>query len=267
MNGDFPPVAKNKVTKCLEVVPFEEQTDNFKRKLAKSNEAKMVLYNALPKKEYERIFMCKMAKEIWKLLLITHQERPETEDDLTGDILKQYEADIEVKRLMQGTELYKVDRETRFNNECDQFTAETGESLVLVYSRFSQLMNDLNQNKIELPIVTINTKFLNCLQLEWYKYVTNVRLAKDLTKDPYDELFHHLQQYEKLVIASRGEKLENTHDPLALKREKAQSSISVSTEGKRKGHSLFPPGRASKRLHHVKLQAIDWLQGTLEEEQ
>ncbi|GJS76387.1 hypothetical protein Tco_0726268 [Tanacetum coccineum] len=51
------------------------------------------------------------------------------------------------------------------------------------------------------------------------------------------------------------------------KREKAQSSISVSTEGKRKGHSLFPSGRASKRLHHVKLQASDWLQGTLEEEQ
>ncbi|GKF39049.1 hypothetical protein Tco_0119110 [Tanacetum coccineum] len=34
----------------------------------------MVLYNALPKKEYERIFMCKMAKDIWQSLLITHQE-------------------------------------------------------------------------------------------------------------------------------------------------------------------------------------------------
>nr|GEW52257.1 transcription factor VOZ1-like isoform X1 [Tanacetum cinerariifolium] len=40
------------------------------------------------------------------------------------------------------------------------------------------------------------------------------------------------------------------------KREKAQSSISVSIEGKRKGHSLFPLGRASKRLHHVKLQLM-----------
>ncbi|GJX82386.1 hypothetical protein Tco_0331867 [Tanacetum coccineum] len=35
------------------------------------------------------------------------------------------------------------------------------------------------------------------------------------------------------------------------KREKAQSSISISTEGKRSGHSLFPSGRASKHLHHV----------------
>ncbi|GJR00159.1 retrovirus-related pol polyprotein from transposon TNT 1-94 [Tanacetum coccineum] len=47
---------------------------DLKKKLAKNNEAKMVLYNALPKKEYERIFMCKTAKDIWQSLLITHQE-------------------------------------------------------------------------------------------------------------------------------------------------------------------------------------------------
>nr|GEW79436.1 zf-CCHC domain-containing protein/DUF4219 domain-containing protein/UBN2 domain-containing protein [Tanacetum cinerariifolium] len=34
----------------------------------------MVTYNALPRKEYERIFMCNTAKEIWKTLLITHQD-------------------------------------------------------------------------------------------------------------------------------------------------------------------------------------------------
>ncbi|GJT52143.1 retrovirus-related pol polyprotein from transposon TNT 1-94 [Tanacetum coccineum] len=51
LNGDFPPVAKNEVTQILEVVPFEQQDDDLKRKLAKNNEAKMVLYNTLPKKE------------------------------------------------------------------------------------------------------------------------------------------------------------------------------------------------------------------------
>ncbi|GJU60131.1 hypothetical protein Tco_1237897 [Tanacetum coccineum] len=74
LNGDFPLVARNKDTQVLEVVPFEEQSDDLKKKLAKNNEAKMVLYNALPKKEYERIFMCKTAKDIWQSLLITHQE-------------------------------------------------------------------------------------------------------------------------------------------------------------------------------------------------
>ncbi|GJV64524.1 zf-CCHC domain-containing protein [Tanacetum coccineum] len=73
LNGDFSPVARNKETRVLETVPFEQQDDDLKKKLAKNNEAKIVLYNALPKKEYERIFMCKTAKEIWQSLLITHQ--------------------------------------------------------------------------------------------------------------------------------------------------------------------------------------------------
>ncbi|GJZ78521.1 zf-CCHC domain-containing protein [Tanacetum coccineum] len=71
-NGDFQPIQQNPETKLDEVTPFEKQSDDLKKKFAKNNEAKMVIYNALPRKEYERIFMCNTAKEIWKTLLITH---------------------------------------------------------------------------------------------------------------------------------------------------------------------------------------------------
>ncbi|GJS19536.1 hypothetical protein Tco_0448168 [Tanacetum coccineum] len=91
MNGDFPPLAKNEVTQILEVVPFEEQSDDLKKKLAKNNEAKMVLYNALPKKEYERIFMCKTAKDIWQSLLITHQGNSQVKDNKIDLLVQQYE--------------------------------------------------------------------------------------------------------------------------------------------------------------------------------
>ncbi|GJT64796.1 retrovirus-related pol polyprotein from transposon TNT 1-94 [Tanacetum coccineum] len=91
MNGDFPPVARNKVTQVLEVDPFEEQDDNIKRKLAKNNKAKMVLYNALPKKEYLRVFMCKTAKDIRKLLLITHQGNSQVKDNKIDILVQQYE--------------------------------------------------------------------------------------------------------------------------------------------------------------------------------
>ncbi|GJT95400.1 hypothetical protein Tco_1090918 [Tanacetum coccineum] len=150
--------------------------------------------------------------------------RLETEDDLTGDNLKHYEAEIEamnliliyipndiynsvdacttaqamwqrVERLMRGTVQNKVDRETRFNNEFDQFVAEPGEALVSVYNRFAQLMNALERNGIKFPPVTVNTK---------------------LIEDSYDDLFDYLSQYEKLVNASRAKKLEKSHDPLAL---------------------------------------------------
>ncbi|GKB89477.1 hypothetical protein Tco_0961749 [Tanacetum coccineum] len=146
----------------------------------------------------------------------------QTEDVLIGDDLKHYEAEIEainlivisipnkiyntmdacrtakamwerVERLMRGTVQKKVDRETRFNNEFDQFVAEPGEALVSIYNRFAQLMNDLKRNGIKFPLVTVNTKFLNCLQPEWLKYVTQVRLAKRLTEDTYDDFFDYLQ--------------------------------------------------------------------------
>ncbi|GKA19834.1 hypothetical protein Tco_0699749 [Tanacetum coccineum] len=72
-NGDFQPIEQNLKTKLDEVIPFEKQSDELKKRLAKNNEAKMVIYNVLRRKEYERIFMCNMVKEIWKTLLITHQ--------------------------------------------------------------------------------------------------------------------------------------------------------------------------------------------------
>ncbi|GJW10075.1 hypothetical protein Tco_1575902 [Tanacetum coccineum] len=84
MNGDFPPIAKNEVTQIL-------QTDELKKRLARNNEAKMVLYNALPKKEYERIFMCKTTKDIWESLLITHQGNSQVKDNKVDHLVQQYE--------------------------------------------------------------------------------------------------------------------------------------------------------------------------------
>ncbi|GKC75764.1 retrovirus-related pol polyprotein from transposon TNT 1-94 [Tanacetum coccineum] len=82
------------------------------------------------------------------------------------------------------------------------------------YEAEIELMNDLERNGIKFPLV--NTKFLNCLQPEWLKYATQVRLAKRLIEDSYDDLFDYLSQYKKLVKASRAKKLEKSHDPLAL---------------------------------------------------
>ncbi|GJX52412.1 hypothetical protein Tco_0280781 [Tanacetum coccineum] len=47
--GDFPHIQNNPETKKDEVVPFDKQNDDLKKKLAINNEAKMVIYNALPR--------------------------------------------------------------------------------------------------------------------------------------------------------------------------------------------------------------------------
>ncbi|GJQ97253.1 retrovirus-related pol polyprotein from transposon TNT 1-94 [Tanacetum coccineum] len=169
------------------------------------NDVEMELMNlillSIPNDIYNSVDACTSAKDMWK----------------------------RVERLMRGTIQNKVDRETRFTNEFDQFVAEPGEALVSVYNRFAQLMNDLERNDMHFPIVTINTKFLNSLQPEWLKYVTQVRLAKRLTVDTFDDLFYYLQQFEKLVNVSRAKKLEKSHDPLALVAHTGLSSRNTSS--------------------------------------
>ncbi|GJZ66259.1 hypothetical protein Tco_0622955 [Tanacetum coccineum] len=155
----------------------------------------------------------------------------QTAEDLQGDALLHYDAEMElmnlillsipneiynsvdacttvkemwkrVERLMRGTIQNQVNRETRFTNEFDQFVAEPEEALI---------------------------SFLNSLQPEWLKYVTQVRLAKRLTVDSFDDLFDYLQQFEKLVNASRAKKLEKFHDPLALVAHTGSSSRNTSS--------------------------------------
>ncbi|GJR06165.1 integrase, catalytic region, zinc finger, CCHC-type containing protein [Tanacetum coccineum] len=155
----------------------------------------------------------------------------QTTEDLQGDALLHYDAEMElmnlillsipndiynsldactsakdmwkrVELLMRGTIQNKVDRETRFTNEFDQFVTEPGEALV---------------------------SFLNSLQPEWLKYVTQVRLAKSLTVDTFDDLFYYLQRFEKLVNVSRAKKLEKSHDPLALVAHMGSSSRNTSS--------------------------------------
>ncbi|GJS59945.1 hypothetical protein Tco_0654729 [Tanacetum coccineum] len=107
---------------------------------------------SIPNEIYNSVDACTTAKEMWK----------------------------RVECLMRGTIQNHVDRETHFTNEFDQFVAEPGEARISVYNRFAQLMNDLERNKMIFPIVTVNTKFLNILQPEWLKYVTQLENSHDL---------------------------------------------------------------------------------------
>ncbi|GJT19379.1 zf-CCHC domain-containing protein [Tanacetum coccineum] len=66
-NGDFQPIVQNLETKLDEVIPFEKQTDDLKKRLAKNNEAKMVIYNALPRKDMKEFSCVTRKKKFGKL--------------------------------------------------------------------------------------------------------------------------------------------------------------------------------------------------------
>ena len=49
--------------------------------LYKNTKAKKMIYKALPKNEYEKVFLCQTANDIWKNILNRHQEICQVKDD------------------------------------------------------------------------------------------------------------------------------------------------------------------------------------------
>ncbi|GJS46678.1 hypothetical protein Tco_0596799 [Tanacetum coccineum] len=89
---------------------------------------------------------------------------------------------------MQGTSLTKQERECKLYDEFNKFTYKKGESLHEYYLRFTLLLNDMNIYKMPLEQFQVNTKFLNTLLDEWSKFVTDVKLVKDLHTTNVDQL-------------------------------------------------------------------------------
>ncbi|GJW69586.1 hypothetical protein Tco_0126503 [Tanacetum coccineum] len=167
LNGDFPSVARNKETQVLEMVPFEQQDDDLKKKLAKNNEAKMVLYNALPKKEYKRIFMCKTAKDIWQSLLITHQGNSQVKDNKIDLLVQQYE----------------------------QFTILEEESIDSGFARFNTIITSLKALDEGFSSKNYVRKFLRDLHPKWRAKVTAIEESKDLSSLALDELIGNIKAF------------------------------------------------------------------------
>nr|GEV41527.1 UBN2 domain-containing protein [Tanacetum cinerariifolium] len=77
--------------KMMKETSYELLKEDQKKQLSKNNEAKMTLYNALPRKEYVRVFMCKIAKEIWHTLIITYQGNSQVKNCKIDLLTQEYE--------------------------------------------------------------------------------------------------------------------------------------------------------------------------------
>ncbi|GJV92730.1 hypothetical protein Tco_1540543 [Tanacetum coccineum] len=122
-----------------------------------------------------------------------------------------------IKLLMQGTSLTKQERECKLYDEFDKFTYKKGETLHEYYLRFTLLLNDMNIYKMPLEQFQVNTKFLNTLPDEWSKFVTDVKLVKDLHTTNVDQLHAYLQQHERHANEVRlMHGMNATPSPLAL---------------------------------------------------
>ncbi|GJR14043.1 retrovirus-related pol polyprotein from transposon TNT 1-94 [Tanacetum coccineum] len=120
-----------------------------------------------------------------------------------------------IQLLMQGTSLTKQERECKLYDEFDKFAYKKGETLREFYLRFSLLLNDMNIYNMKLEQFQVNTKFLNTLPPEWSKFVTDVKLVRDLHTTNIDQLHAYLGQHEFHANEVRLMHERNS-DPLAL---------------------------------------------------
>ncbi|GJV36056.1 zf-CCHC domain-containing protein [Tanacetum coccineum] len=185
------------------VFPFKEQSDDLKKNLAKNNEAKMVLYNALPKKEYERIFMCKTAKDIWQSLLITHQGNSQVKDNKIDLLVQQYK----------------------------QFTILEEESIDIGFARFNTIITSLKALDEGFSSKNYVRKFLMALHPKWRAKVMAIEESKDFSSLDLDELIGNLKVHEVVMEKDseiyRGKK--ERVKSIALKTKKESSDDETST--------------------------------------
>ncbi|GJR02905.1 hypothetical protein Tco_0525889 [Tanacetum coccineum] len=90
-NGNFYYEVEDSEMKLMKETSYELLEDHQKKKLGKNNEAKMTLYNALPRNEYERVFMCKTANKVWHTLIITHQGNSQVKNCKIDLLTQEYE--------------------------------------------------------------------------------------------------------------------------------------------------------------------------------
>nr|GEZ49292.1 zf-CCHC domain-containing protein/UBN2 domain-containing protein [Tanacetum cinerariifolium] len=157
----------------------------------------MMIYNALPRKEYERIFMCKIAKEIWDTLLITHQENSQVKDNKIDLLVQQYE----------------------------QFIIPEEESIDNAFARFNTIITSVKGLDEGFSSKNYVRKFYRALHPKWRAKVTAIEESKDLTSLSLDELIGNLKVYEVIIKNDskmvKGKREQNRY--LALKAKKKSS--------------------------------------------
>ncbi|GKC64372.1 hypothetical protein Tco_1096970, partial [Tanacetum coccineum] len=203
--GDYKPTNKNKDTGKEDVIPYEKYEESHKKMISKNDEAKMVLYNALPKKEYERIFMCKTAKDVWNSLIITHQGNKQVKDNKIDLFVQKYE----------------------------EFVIFDDEIIDCAFARFNTIITSLKSLDKSFSSDNHVRKFLRALPTKWPPKVAAIEESQDLSTPPLDELIGNLKVYEVVLEKdSKASKVKKEkYKSLALKAKKLSSDEEESCSG------------------------------------
>ncbi|GKD69406.1 hypothetical protein Tco_1323496 [Tanacetum coccineum] len=124
---------------------------------------------------------------IWPSIEENGVTRPKKYSELSATEAIQADCDIKATNIiLQGLppEVYAL------------FAYKKGETLRDFYLRFLLLLNDMNIYNMKLEQFQVNTKFLNTLLPAWSKFLTDVKLVRDLHTTNIDQLHAYLGQHE-----------------------------------------------------------------------
>ncbi|GJT82154.1 retrovirus-related pol polyprotein from transposon TNT 1-94 [Tanacetum coccineum] len=175
----------------------------------------------MPRKEYERIFMCNTAKEIWKTLLNTHQGNNQVKENKIDLLVQQYE----------------------------QFVISGVGSIDSAFARFNTIITSLKALDEGYSSKNYVRKFLRALHPKWREKVTAIEESKDLTSLSLDELIRNIKVH-KMTVKKDSEtvKAKVKRKSLALKAKKEFSDEECSTSKHMTGNrKLFSSYKAYNR--------------------
>ncbi|GJW42550.1 hypothetical protein Tco_0071349 [Tanacetum coccineum] len=200
MDSIFPLGQKNTLAEYMIVSGADNRPPMLDKDLYDSWKSIMELY--MQNKEHRRMILelIKHDPLIWPTIEENGVTRKKKYAELSAAEKSQadFAKDLweRVQLLMQGTSLTKQERECKLYDAFDKFTHIKGEALPKYYLRFTQLINNMNIYNMKMEQFQVNTKFLNNLPPKWSKFVTDVKLVKDLHTTNFDQVHAYLEQHE-----------------------------------------------------------------------
>ncbi|GJV47764.1 retrovirus-related pol polyprotein from transposon TNT 1-94 [Tanacetum coccineum] len=167
----WPTIEENGVTRTKK---YEELSATEKIQADCDLKATNIILQGLPSDVYSLVNHHRVAKDLWE----------------------------RVQLLMQCISLTKQEIECKLYDAFDKFAHIKGESLHQYYLRFTQLINDINIYKMKLEQFQVNIKFLNNLPPEWSKFMTDVKLIRDLHTTNFDQLNAYLDNMNSMHMKS-----------------------------------------------------------------
>ena len=125
----------------------------------------------IDRNEYNRISQCKTAKDVWRILKVTHE----------------------------GTNQVKDSKVRTFENDYELFKMKPNESISEMFTRFTDIINGLEGLGKRVSEQDNVSKILRCLPSKWNSKTEVIEETKNLKELPLEKLIGFLMTYEMKI--------------------------------------------------------------------